>query len=514
MKRKNSWLNCYIIKLLHFFIVSLFISLLLVKPVFAQYDDYIWQTFQTHSISGAEDLQAKLNEEVQKIVSSGHLAPFKFVFDGHKGDNYYWSNPGDSISALSYAYPYISSELQPQLKTYLKNEIVNYSPWNSNYLYIDEGTRREYGQVPPLSHTQKGFRCQDYPWLQNLYGLWLYAYNTDDWQTIKDNWYSIEVFYNAHQDDVYLYSGACGAIGFARMAEHLGETAKRDEAVDLIENNLGGDFASFNLGAEERLNGFNYDHGDRHGPGSGVLYFPITFDLCPEVGQFLHDHRLAEVEESFNHLAYIAPTWYMAKGVLFSEIQHSEIIFNPPNSNWGPFLAEAFVLQKPGAELRKHIGTSYTRVGDLYYIAKLTSAIRAHGTTVWYDVRSARKSVSQVTADHGDVLTYTISLLGTGATTTITDNIPAGTAYVPNSAQVEPEVGTLTADANLIHWTGVLTEDVPLELTFAVTVIVTEPFAIVNTTIVDNSENNHEPTATTIANGLKSYLPTVLKRKW
>lgn len=102
-------------------------------------------------------------------------------------------------------------------------------------------------------------------------------------------------------------------------------------------------------------------------------------------------------------------------------------------------------------------------------------------------------------------------MMGAGATATVTDTVPAGTAYVPNSAQVEPQVGTLTANSNLIHWTGVLTEYASLELAFAVTVIVTEPFAIVNMAIVDDGEEYRELTTTTIANGLKSYLPIVMK---
>ena len=121
------------------------------------------------------------------------------------------------------------------------------------------------------------------------------------------------------------------------------------------------------------------------------------------------------------------------------------------------------------------------------------------------------KTVSSSTADQGDTLTYTISLVSAGATAAITDTVPAGTAYVPHSAQVEPQVGTLTADSNLIHWTGVLTANVSLELTFAVTVDVAEPFVIVNTATVDNGEEKHELTTTTIANGLEHYLPMILR---
>lgn len=121
------------------------------------------------------------------------------------------------------------------------------------------------------------------------------------------------------------------------------------------------------------------------------------------------------------------------------------------------------------------------------------------------------KTVSSATADQGDTLTYTISLIGAGATATIADTVPAGTTYVSHSAQVEPQVGTLTADSNLIRWTGVLTENASLELTFAVTVGATDPFVIVNTATVENGEERRELTATTIANGLEHYLPLIMR---
>ena len=63
----------------------------------------------------------------------------------------------------------------------------------------------------------------------------------------------------------------------------------------------------------------------------------------------------------------------------------------------------------------------------------------------------------------------------------------------------------------LIHWTGTLTEDASLELTFAATVAVTEPFVIVNTAVVDNGSEMVELSTTTIANGLETFLPIVVK---
>jgi uncharacterized repeat protein (TIGR01451 family) len=96
--------------------------------------------------------------------------------------------------------------------------------------------------------------------------------------------------------------------------------------------------------------------------------------------------------------------------------------------------------------LKDYLPWPVSRAGfrDIYRLQNLVALLQAGSPST--------KSVSSFTADHGDVLTYTISLLGTGAIASVTDTIPAGTTYVPNSAHIEPQIGTLTADSNLIHW--------------------------------------------------------------
>lgn len=385
-------------------LTTILLSILPAETALAQHGGYVWQTFRTHTISRTSAPEAILEEEVQKVISAGHLAPFRFFFaerDSHEYRNkyYYWSNPGDVVSALSYAYPYVSSDLQGELDQYLRYEIVHYPPWEAGYLYTDEGARREYYRVPEIGHYRLGWwSCKEseHPWLQNLYGLWLYAYNTGDWQTVEDHWGQIRAFYEARKgNDVGFYAGIGGAIGYARMAEHLGQTADREDAANLVEAALGEGFADFDARAQDVLNSFTYHHGCRHGPGSGVLIFPVTYDLSPEVGRFLHDQKLGEVEESFGDMAYVNPIWHMTKGVNLNPVHDTEITFLPPNSSWGAFLAEAFVLQKSGPELAKHMGAPYTRVGDLYYIVKLASAIRARGATLWVDVRDGAPPESQ-----------------------------------------------------------------------------------------------------------------------
>ena len=91
--------------------------------VFSQsitYDKYIWEQFTPQTITGADDLKAKLASQVQKIISSGHLLPFRTIY-GEDNPHFFWYNRYDTIYTLSLVYPYLDPTTQTSLKTYLKS---------------------------------------------------------------------------------------------------------------------------------------------------------------------------------------------------------------------------------------------------------------------------------------------------------------------------------------------------------------------------------------------------------
>ncbi len=120
------------------------------------------------------------------------------------------------------------------------------------------------------------------------------------------------------------------------------------------------------------------------------------------------------------------------------------------------------------------------------------------------------KRVNRPAARTGDVLTYTIRLRGAGTTLYLRDPIPTGTVYKPASASG----GALyNAADNRVEWSGFLSTTSQLTLTFAVTVTVAGPRAIVNTATVTDTANTLTASATTIVNGYPLYLPIVLRNR-
>jgi uncharacterized repeat protein (TIGR01451 family) len=231
--------------------------------------------------------------------------------------------------------------------------------------------------------------------------------------------------------------------------------------------------------------------------------YPVQhLQMYPEIGQALSSDLRESTQKYLDAIAYYNPWWYWGDN---GHVLHKggENLYSKPFMAAALFQAKAYILKEDFHTLKDYLPWPVNRAGfrDIYRLQNLVALLQTKPPST--------KSVSSATADHGDVLTYTISVLGTGATVTITDTIPAGTTYVPNSATTQPQLGTLATDSDLIHWNGVLAEHIPFELTFAVTVTVMEPSTIVNTAKVDNGSGPVELSTTTLANGSKTYLPVV-----
>ncbi|NJN54723.1 MAG: hypothetical protein HC804_08200 [Anaerolineae bacterium] len=136
------------------------------------------------------DIRTRLESEIQKIVSAGHLRPgyynvSQFQYTGLEN---YFENPGDTLYTLAIAYPHLSASLQNQVRTYLQTEFNTYFD-DEMYARIGwSGASREAmdlppevvadiagGNYPPSVNPAAAFIWQ-YP-QHNIYGMWKYAQN-------------------------------------------------------------------------------------------------------------------------------------------------------------------------------------------------------------------------------------------------------------------------------------------------------------------------------------------------
>ena len=487
--------------------------------------DYVWNE-PIHPVPYPDqELVACLEEEIQAIVNAGHLASF-FIERGfttpqgipgdssHPEDglvkfgsagNVYWFDPGELVYTLSLAYPYLSIGLQNQVRSYLQNEMSLYPPleplpWPPDWLTA--GTRGEtYSMTvgvnvwPPPA-----------PPLSTLYALWAYADATGDWAYLQNHWSEIDALFDDKKDKVDSYAAIGGAIGYARIAAHLGHTteAQEGENVAVAGMTAGQDFSTF-------LDTANMRYPDPAGQTTG-LRAPVFFGLVPEVGHYLRDTNgdavVAYLDEltSYYDGQYL---WYLTR--LGLQKERGETSFHGPELAWSVFLAKAYVQGTDQSELQGYLDRSWG-LGDLYYLQKLVTAIEGGGSPGFS--LSTKQSSRRVPAS-GETITYTIILRNSGhpitSTVFLTDEIPAGLTYVSDT--VSASLGDADYVNGTVLWSGILSSTPTVALTYAgIVEEVEEPTVIRNVATIDAGEYGIFTCSNIIiVDGFSVYLPLVLR---
>ncbi|MBU0493268.1 MAG: DUF11 domain-containing protein [Chloroflexi bacterium] len=129
---------------------------------------------------------------------------------------------------------------------------------------------------------------------------------------------------------------------------------------------------------------------------------------------------------------------------------------------------------------------------------------------VTVDLSPSTKSANPQDAAIGEQVTFTIALRNSGTAsspnTRLFDAIPAGTTYVPGSAQAT--AGTVT-DAGSIGWTGVVAPNTPVTVSFRVTV--NQVTIIQNTAVITDGYGTVWHRQAWV-NAPRLYLPLVLRQ--
>lgn len=488
---------------------------------------YVWAEPVRPVSNPPADLVQRLNDEVRRIVDAGgHLLPYflergfttHMLFPGDslypadglatcQPGNIYWFDPGELVYTLSIAYPYLSSDLQSRVRSYLSAEMARYPPlqplpWPPEWL--TNGIARE---SYPVSFRPSCWPPPDPP-LSTLYALWAYARYTGDWAYVQNRWSQIDALFDRKKGSIDSYAAISGAIGYARIAQHLGRTADaaEGERVAVAAMTRGLNFQQFLTTANAR-------YPDPRNQQTGWRA-PVFFGLVPEVGRYISDTNRITAMAYLNDLTDSDGVflWYITRLGLQGEIGESS--FHGPDLAWSIFLARAYVMGDTQETLRGWLDRPWG-LGDLYFIQKLVATIEAQPEGP--NLSASTKRPSAPTARTSDVLTYTILLRNTGRsftdTVVLTDTIPIGLAYVPGSMTATSGTPSALA-APTLRWTGVLSETRDVTITYRVMVTVPAGVARVISNTVTIAAPSIAPltrTATIIVNGYKMFLPVILR---
>jgi uncharacterized repeat protein (TIGR01451 family) len=480
------------------------------------------------NLSAAPDVVAELETEIADFVSGDRYQPF-IELAGKKAGSIYFRDPTEEAYILALAYPYLSAGLQQQVRSHFQALWTAYpDPLHAATSYSDlSGRRRERysinndaGQNAVAKGSQTATEAQD-----RLYHLWGYAYYTGDWEFIANYWDSIRD--TAHSiNPTEIGSGSlpnrsinhrvASLTGYTRMADHLRSAHPGNQA---YQNEYNWALGAATTALRARLQ-WEEDYRPTGSPwsqqwiqerGGDSVFMDTRWGtggqisryngLVPAIARALRDHAWEDMLLQNAFVDVVVPAQHLAWSFIPNR---GEIFSNLLPQSREVFLAKALVMEENADTLLDYLSYPWCK-GDLYYIERLAYIIRA------LQPAPSSKSVSSAFADYGDIVTYTISVVGTGASMTVTDRLPDGVTYVNDSATREPQVGDLTASSDEIGWTGTLTKDTPLLITFGVEVVTTQPVAVTNIAIVDDGVTSREYPVTLIANGHKIYLPLIMK---
>lgn len=343
-----------------------------------------------------DQLKARLAQEVQKMVTAGHLRPGyvnsgQLVYDGSYNCGYnnqysigdYWSNPSETLYTLLRARPLLSDPLKTAVDNYIKSEFAAYPPYQITHIGWKDGAAREAFIDPPevvegrktyLPLTEEaGFAGWSYnPF--GFYAMWKYAAAFLN-QTEAQNLFNASKGRLRYPPPADSYLEANPQVFNAYIAGYWGYLELQNLAYGVRDAGI--------LSQRDRLlslraSTFSKDLPDTQ-PTKEINYcrgLNLTrnfFYLVPEVGQYLHDHSLSQVQQALTEYNQIAPFWFVAS---FDAV-YGEGVKSPLYNYHSLFQAKALVLQEPLDELAKYVDVPGVAVGDLFYIDNLISAIQA-----------------------------------------------------------------------------------------------------------------------------------------
>ena len=339
-------------------------------------------------IPSVEVIKSSLAQEVQKMIASGHLRTGYFsnglldIGTNSCGDDLleYWHNPGDTITTLIRALPYLPADLQQQTEEYIRTEFSTFPPYLYNHIGWKDGASREAFILPPgvekdrLTMGPEAYNYNYPGWRlipTTFYALWKYAQvfggaqdlyiaSKDKLETVPSDAFLLE---NPGVHNAYI----AGYLGFLELEALAGYPEFTNVRV------------TFNRILALRASTFSKDNPDRWFQDYSYFYCRSLsasrnfMYLVPELAQYLHDNSYTQVNQAVEEYTYLAPYWFEAK----SETAFGEGAINHFYDYQAIFAAKAMILQAPYQELVKYIDVPAAQVGDLFYIQNLVLAIEA-----------------------------------------------------------------------------------------------------------------------------------------
>ena len=344
--------------------------------------------------SDVDGLKQQLAQEVQKIVTAGHLRP-GLLSSGHVdleakstcADEFqdYFRNPADTLYTLIRALPYLPSDLAQQTRTYIQTEYAAYPPLNITHIGWKNGANRQAFSLPPELESDAanlpaqlnygnfaGWPSGSIPPF-TFYALWkyaqtfgggaqLYAQAKGKLPSVPSD-ATLAKYPFAHNDFI------AGYIGYIELAKLAGDNTEASNKQVVLNSLL-----------TKRATNFRKDTPYVSGAIDSATMYCRAFsssrnfiDLVPELGNYLHDNAIAKVQTAVTEYNRVTPYWFVSA----FEDTINEGVSQPLYDTIGIFNAKALILKQARSELVKYLDVPAFARGDLFYIQRLILTIEA-----------------------------------------------------------------------------------------------------------------------------------------
>ena len=341
------------------------------------------------------DLAHRLEEEIQRMIDSGHLRPaygisgnFDRVGREFCGDNLldYYANPTDNIYTLLMALPHLSADMQQRTRAYIQAEFNRFPPQNVSHAGWQSGTPREPYLMPlEIDQARASFGPRDWTLFDPLegkypphlfYTLWKYAQTFGGARGLFDS--SRARLSPPPSNDVLArypfvhntyIAGYTGYLNLEQMAGYSETASVRSELNRML------NLRRTNFNKDSPFGQLNCDPGNM----SDSCYCKTMnvsrnfMYLVPELGDYLRANNLAQVQAAVNEYHTVAPYWFATR----YEATYGEGVTQPLYDYEGMFKARALILKEPAGELVKYLDTPAYPIGDLFYIQNLVLLLSA-----------------------------------------------------------------------------------------------------------------------------------------
>jgi hypothetical protein len=375
-------------------------------------EEYAWHFPAPDTIRTASDLIVILQEEVDKILQAGPLAPIRLAFGDLYWEQYFqYQEPGRILTTLAWAWPYMTPLQQASSLMYVENELTapGRAPWSANYtLPRDQGTRRELYPSTNLYGVESNFG--DYrPRLHTLYGFWLFCYRSGQTEWMGTYYEDIKAFYQNQHNRAKLYGDMNGHIAMARIAYYNDDDQQVNFAMQRLQEELEDGLALDHKHAFAQTGLAGWDAPYNRLPGSemydprkdGLIYRGFIFlNMGPEVARFLKEFCFAQVDSMHQSGKRILPMWWLMQAPYFPRWTGDESIGVPTEAFGMYHPVETWIVEAPPQMLRRYMRSSPTGIGDCYWLEALVQTIEAHAVnTALVDVRDT--DFPEVALDEG-----------------------------------------------------------------------------------------------------------------